>query len=282
MSTTDQVKRMFESNADKMRKKCEKEGHYGIRSGYYDGADDSGEAIRETRHRLYEAVGVSSGDRVLDVGCGFGDCLLWLAAQHGATGVGIDIAQPQVETARELATERGLTDRVEFRRGDYHDLSRLQANSFDLVWALESLMHTNESTAVVREFTDVLRPGGRVVVCDPFRAETLDSTAQSLLEDFEHGNHARLDSLSTFRSTMRGNGFVDVEQQDITVNVVPGISKRAKVARWLLRPVARAGAAVGLVDSTTIDSLSALIAAGKLFRDQQLRYNIVTARYDGD
>lgn len=279
---TNDVRRMFESNADKMRKRCEKEGHYGIRSGYYDGDVKSGEAVRAMRRQLCEAVDVTAGDHVLDVGCGFGDCLLWLAEHHDVTGVGVDIATPQVETAEKLAERRNLTDAVEFRRVDYHDLSDFEEDSFDVVWALESLMHTDESASVLADFAKLLGPGGRVVVCDPFKTGTLSQSGQPLLSDLEDGNEAHIDDLDEFASALRANGFRNVERRNITDSVVPGISKRAKFARWLLRPIARAGNLVGMVDKKTVDALSAAAASGKLFRSRLLSYNIVTAQYTGE
>lgn len=272
---------MFESNADKMRKRCEKEGHYGIRSGYYDGDVKSAEAVRAMRRQLCEAVGVTAGDRVLDIGCGFGDCLLWLAEHHDATGVGVDIATSQVETAAKLAERRNLADIVEFRRCDYHDLSGFKQSSFDVVWALESLMHTDESASVLADIAELLESGGRVVVCDPFKPETLSQSEQSLLSDLEDGNEAHIDELDEFISALQANGFENVERRNITESIIPGISKRAKFARWLFRPIARAGNLVGMVDKKTVDALSAAVASGKLFQNYSLSYNIVTAQYRG-
>lgn len=279
---TKKVQEMFESNAEKMRTRCEKEGHNGIRSGYYDDANSSAEAVRAMRNQLRETVGIHPGDRVLDVGCGFGDCLVWLAEEHGATGVGVDIAEPQIETARELAGRRDVTDQVEFYQQDYHDLSELESGSFDVVWSIEALMHTDRSERCLAEFADLLADNGQVVVCEPFQTEPLPSKHQVFLERLENGNEASINNISNFTIALQNNGFDSIEQRDITDEVAPGITKRAKIARWVLRPVVRIGTLVGLVEQRVADGIAAAAASGRLFGDRALNYRIVSAQYTGN
>ena len=66
----------------------------------------------------------SEGERVLDVGCGWGSFPLWAATKHGASVVGITLSPPQAEKARQRAEAAGVADRVEIRVMDYRDLRR--------------------------------------------------------------------------------------------------------------------------------------------------------------
>ena len=279
--TTDNVRELFESNADQLLERCKREGHYGIRSGYYGDGADAGEAVKEMTRRLSDAVEVTADDHVLDAGCGFGDCLLWLAERRDATGVGVDIAAPQIETARELADERGVTDAVSFRRESYHDLGASGDETFDVVWALESLMHTDDPRGALEGFADRLAPGGRLVVCEPFTAGTLSPAGQSQLEQMESGNEASIDEIEAFCDDVRAAGFGNVERTDITGGAAPGVRRRSLVARWLFKPAARLGNLVGLVDDRALSLISGTAAAGKLITDDSMRYYIVTARRDG-
>ena len=69
-------------------------------------------------------LALKEGDRVLDVGCGWGSFPLWAATKHGASVVGITLSPPQAEKARQRAEEAGVADRVEIRVMDYRDLRR--------------------------------------------------------------------------------------------------------------------------------------------------------------
>ncbi len=62
------------------------------------------------------------GDRMLDIGSGWGGLLLYAAENYGVKGYGITLSQAQIEFARNWAKERGLADRVTFEIRDYADL----------------------------------------------------------------------------------------------------------------------------------------------------------------
>ena len=62
------------------------------------------------------------GQRLLDVGCGWGALVLRAASRYGAQCVGITLSQNQVELARERVRAAGLQDRIEIRLQDYRDL----------------------------------------------------------------------------------------------------------------------------------------------------------------
>jgi Methyltransferase domain. len=172
-----------------------------------------------------------------------------------------------------------VSDAVEFHREDYHDLSELNPGSFDVVWTIESLMHTDRVESPLTEFTNLLADGGRLVVCEPFQAGSVSPTSRTLLERLEDGNEAAIDDIDQFTTTLREIGFDSVEQRDITDEVAPGITKRAKIARWILRPAARIGSLIGVVDREVVDALSAAAASGRLFGNRVLCYRVVSARY---
>ncbi|MEZ5257303.1 MAG: class I SAM-dependent methyltransferase [Ilumatobacteraceae bacterium] len=86
---------------------------------------DSLELAQASKHELVcRKLGLHErpGQRLLDIGCGWGAMAMHAARHHGATVVGITLSSEQAEWAR-LAVERaGLSDRVEIRRCDYREL----------------------------------------------------------------------------------------------------------------------------------------------------------------
>ena len=67
-------------------------------------------------------LAIEPGERVLDVGCGWGSFSIRAAKEYGANVVGITLSAPQAEEARRRAEAAGVGDRVEIRVMDYRDL----------------------------------------------------------------------------------------------------------------------------------------------------------------
>ena len=117
-----------------------------------------------TRHseEIFPILPVREGDRVLDVGCGFGDTAIKLAELVGPDGevVGMDCCDAFLEYARKDVEARGLTN-VRFMRGDAE--LALPANEFDFVFARFGTMFFVSPVVALRNMRKALRPGGRMV-----------------------------------------------------------------------------------------------------------------------
>ena len=120
------------------------------------------EQIRPLGLAVMDRAAIRSGERVLDVGCGCGDTSLELSRRVGADGsvVGIDIATPMLERAKQNAAEAGVTN-VRFENADAQTQA-LPAGAFDLVFSRFGVMFFATPAAAFRNLRSALRDGGRV------------------------------------------------------------------------------------------------------------------------
>jgi SAM-dependent methyltransferase len=108
---------------------------------------------------LVRTVGISPGERVLDVACGTGITAI-TACRAGAKVIGIDLAPELLESAKEEAAIAGLTEGIEWKDGDAEDLP-FPDNSFDIVLSSLGHMFTPRPT-VAEELIRVTKAGGRI------------------------------------------------------------------------------------------------------------------------
>jgi cyclopropane-fatty-acyl-phospholipid synthase len=121
------------------------------------------EEAQETKLELVcSKLRLQEGQRVLDVGCGWGSFALQAARRHGARVVGITLSEPQARLARERAAEAGLADRVEIRVADYRELG---AETFDAIASIGMVEHVGEEQIdlYAAKLASLLRPGGRLL-----------------------------------------------------------------------------------------------------------------------
>jgi len=126
---------------------------------------------------------------VLDAGSGNG-YFSWLAYQSGACVVAMNIDGAQVEKARRFFLDYRNADpaRLRFEQNNLYDLPK-ETRKFDEIICFEVLEHLRRDSDVAREFYRILRPGGTLHLCCPYRlhprhcAEVLDLN--------EAGGHVR-------------------------------------------------------------------------------------------
>lgn len=108
--------------------------------------------------------GALAGQRVLDLGCGYGETAAWLAMQ-GATVDAVDISPRMLEVSRRLAERAGVAGRIRFHAAPGEALPFPEA-AFDAAFGHDVLHHLDLDRAR-REILRVVRPGGRAVFAEP-------------------------------------------------------------------------------------------------------------------
>jgi cyclopropane-fatty-acyl-phospholipid synthase len=126
------------------------------------GAETLEAAQEEKLETVCRKLELKEGERVLDVGCGWGSFPLWAATRHGARVLGITLSPPQAERARERAAAAGVADRVEIRVMDYRDLA---GERFDAIASIGMVEHVGAEQIDVyaRTLAGLLEPGGRLL-----------------------------------------------------------------------------------------------------------------------
>ncbi|MET9653187.1 cyclopropane-fatty-acyl-phospholipid synthase family protein [Streptomyces sp. NPDC006460] len=120
------------------------------------------DAQRDKLDLIARKLDLKEGDRLLDVGCGWGSMAVHAAREYGARVVGVTLSREQAVYARKRIAEEGLTDRIEIRVQDYRDITD---GPFDAISSIGMAEHVG--AVRYREYADtlygLLKPGGRLL-----------------------------------------------------------------------------------------------------------------------
>jgi ubiquinone/menaquinone biosynthesis C-methylase UbiE len=112
---------------------------------------------------LADALALSPGQTLVDLGCGRGGPGLWLAQSPGASLIGVDFSAVAVQQAADRAALFELADRARFVVGDLAATGLPDATA-DAVVSIDALHFAADPTAAAREALRLIRPGGRLAL----------------------------------------------------------------------------------------------------------------------
>ncbi len=122
--------------------------------------DDLDTAQQRKLHYLCRKLRLKQGDRLLDIGCGWGGLIRFAAREYGADATGITLSRKQAALAAELISAESLAGRCRIEICDYRDLR--DAKGFDKIVSVGMFEHVGERLLPLyfRKAADLLRPGG--------------------------------------------------------------------------------------------------------------------------
>ncbi|HHZ83133.1 MAG TPA: methyltransferase domain-containing protein [Nitrospirales bacterium] len=156
--------------------------------------------------------------RILDVGCGLGGSVRYLASEHGCHTTGIDLIREYVDVATALAQLVGLSEVVTFHHGSALDLP-FEDESFDVAWTEHAQMNIEHKAQFYGEIARVLKSKGRFAFHDVFQGD--GGEPHYPVPWAEQPSISFLAPTETVRRTLDQLGFeilhwVDTTQQAIT------------------------------------------------------------------
>jgi cyclopropane-fatty-acyl-phospholipid synthase len=169
------------------------------------GADSLEAAQEEKLEMVCRKLALTRGDRVLDVGCGWGSFAIHAAKRHGVDVVGITLSEPQARVARKGAAEAGVSDRVEIRVMDYRELA---GERFDAIASIGMVEHVGRERIDVyaERLASLLPPGGRLLNHGIARLRHTDPDAGPFSERYVFPDAEPL-HLSTVQEALERAGF---------------------------------------------------------------------------
>jgi SAM-dependent methyltransferase len=157
--------------------------------------------------------------RVLDLGCGIGGTLLYLAARIAVDGIGVSLSRVGVRIAEGLAREAGLAGQCRFVEANYLDLP--DVGDRHVAYAIEAFLHGPDAARFFQSASAVMPMGARLIVCDDFVTEGADRSgdwrARRDLADFRQRWHVgSLITTSQAKGYGVNAGLRLTEDQDLT------------------------------------------------------------------
>lgn len=188
--------------------------HHGL---WTTGRETPEEATAALVARVAERAAIGPGDRVCDVGCGYGATAELLHDRYGARVVGYTVSPRQLDRAEERGRDVAA---LRFVLGDWLE-NDLPAGAFDAVVALESTEHMGPKARALAEASRVLRPGGRLVVCAWTVPSGLGAWRRRHLVAplCREGRLAGLATPDEYREWARRAGFREVRTEELTDGV---------------------------------------------------------------
>lgn len=258
-----------------------KEDNPALHFGFYDKeeADSHYEALNHTNKVLANKIGVQDGDKILDAGCGLGGSTFWLAKNYKVDVVGITLPASQVKTCEERAASLKFKGTTKFKQADYTK-TPFKNESFDVVWACESVCHASQKNDFYKEAFRILKPGGRIVLAEYIRRERPLSQANEKILRHKWLYNWAIDDIDTENEhykNLENVGFENAEIENVNSKVAVSLRNlhekctRSYPIEWMLRQLR-------IRSKVQHGNLVGSIHQYKAFKKDLWWYGIITAK----
>jgi cyclopropane-fatty-acyl-phospholipid synthase len=160
---------------------------------YFENGDENlNEAQQQKMDLIAEKIKLGPEDHLLDVGCGWGNALLYFSENYGCRATGLTLAENQAEEIRKKGEERGLSDRISVVVDHFQEASLTREN-FDKIIFIGSIIHIEDRAGAAKLTHELLKQNGRALISEtylPHRNAAGDNRASSFIAEdvFGYGN----------------------------------------------------------------------------------------------
>ncbi len=199
--------------------------------GYWDKSTKNfHEALLNINKVMATKACINSSTVVLDAGCGIGGSSIWLAKNIGCHVTGISLSDKQIADANAKSQEENLSALAIFEKKDFAN-TQYQAESFDVIWAIESVCHANDKSDFTREAFRLLKKGGRLILADFFKNDGLAEVESAAIKNWAEGWAIDdFETIENFQDYLQTSGFENIELENATENIRP--SARRLYRSW--------------------------------------------------
>jgi sterol 24-C-methyltransferase len=180
--------------------------------------------------QLFNALHCPPGSRVLDAGLGVGHLALYMARAGDYRIERIDVVAGHVAKAKRnlfnAGMDAGIEAAISARLGDYHHLEDFSDNSFDVIYPIETLVHSTDPFGVLREYLRLLKLGGRIAL-NEYDHDDLEKAPKEIADSMKKVNkYAAMPANASFdrdflKELLQEAGFEDVHSRDLSEHIVP-------------------------------------------------------------
>lgn len=249
--------------------------HYGF---WGNGTKNLHEALLNENKVTAEALGIQKNDIVLDAGCGVGGSAIWIAENYGVKVTGITIVEKQIKQATKNAKSRKVDNLVDFQLIDFCSTG-FPDETFDKIYAMESMCYANVKADFVKEMYRILKPGGSLAISDAFLdSKSIQESDQIQLDDWLAGwAIPNISEISDFRNDLTDAGFTGLIDTNVNDKIIPSAKRIYKIGR-VFYPFDKTCNKIGLVSDTTLRSTIATLAQYHLFSNKIMQYHLIKVK----
>jgi len=181
------------------------------------------QALWNMNFQVVKNAQIKQSDLVLDAGCGVGGTSFFLANNIGCSVHGISLSKAHINRALEYKKINDPNNLVEFSCQDFCDTS-FPDQTFDVIFGIESIVHSSSKVDFLKEAYRILKPGGRLLISDYFLRPPKDEKEKELLEKW--GDAWSIDDFiyeDKFLKEVTDTGFSPYFLKDISNQVYPSI-----------------------------------------------------------
>ncbi len=199
------------------------------RAVWAEGVENRREAMEYINRRIAARLRESASASLLDIGCGVGGSLRFIAKGGGIRAVGLTISSVQAEIGRRLLAEEDCSETCSIITADFLDPTSIESleGPFDTAIAVESLLHMEDPARFFSHAARLLSARGELIICDDIlRSPPTDADptatdppapAEALLRRFREGWHAEgLRSRDELVALAAEAGFELQSDEDLT------------------------------------------------------------------